>query len=390
VFKAKRGIEDIYELTYIRKDGSRFPAVVSVTALRDPQGAIIGYLLIGTDNTARKLVEAEQKKLDQRLRDQQFYTRSLIESNIDALMTTNPSGIITDVNKQMEVLTGRTRDELIGAPFKNYFTDPDLAEAGIKRVLSEKKVTDYELTALARDGKETVVSYNATTFYDRGRTLQGVFASARDVTERKHDEAKLRFLMRELSHRSKNLLAVIQAMARQTARYSGSTVSFLEKFNARLQALAMSCDILVHEDWESAPLANLVRQQLGPYLDSREGQVSIEGPTVLLKPDAAQNLGFALHELATNATKYGALSVPEGQVSITWRWLPEADGNGVELEWVESAGPVVEMPKHRGFGSMVIESNLARELDTKIELAFLAEGVQCKIPFSPKQLAATR
>jgi two-component sensor histidine kinase len=134
----------------------------------------------------------------------------------------------------------------------------------------------------------------------------------------------------------------------------------------------------------------LVRQQLGPYLDSREGQVSIEGPTVLLKPDAAQNLGFALHELATNATKYGALSVPEGQVSITWRWLPEADGNGVELEWVESAGPVVEMPKHRGFGSMVIESNLARELDTKIELAFLAEGVQCKIPFSPKQLAATR
>src|SRR5258705_328383 len=115
VFKASRGIEDIYELTYIRKDGSRFPAVVSVTALRDAQGTIIGYLLIGTDNTARKLVEAEQKKLDQRLRDQQFYTRSLIESNIDALMATDPSGIITDVNKQMEALTGCTRDELIGA-----------------------------------------------------------------------------------------------------------------------------------------------------------------------------------------------------------------------------------------------------------------------------------
>jgi PAS domain S-box-containing protein len=187
VFKASRGIEDIYELTYIRKDGSRFPAVVSVTALRDihdGQG-IIGYLLIGTDNTARKQVEAEQQKLDQRLRDQQFYTRSLIESNIDALMTTDPSGIITDVNKQMEALTGCTRDELIGAPFKKYFTDPDRAEAGIKRVLNEKKVTNYELTASARDGKETVVSYNATTFYDRERTLQGVFASARDITERK-------------------------------------------------------------------------------------------------------------------------------------------------------------------------------------------------------------
>src|SRR3954454_14062155 len=191
VFKASRGIEDIYELTYIRKDGSRFGAVVSVTALRDAQDAIIGYLLIGTDNTARQQAEDEKKKLDQRLRDQQFYTRSLIESNIDAIMTTDPSGIITDVNKQMEALTGCTRDELIGAPFKGYFTDPDRAEAGIKLVLSQKKVTDYELTARARNGKKTVVSYNATTFYDRDRTLQGVFAAARDVTERKRVELEL-------------------------------------------------------------------------------------------------------------------------------------------------------------------------------------------------------
>ncbi len=192
VFKASRGIEDIYELTYIRKDGSRFPAIVSVTALRDVQGGIIGYLLIGTDNTARKQVEAERMLLDQRVRDQQFYTRSLIESNIDALIATDPRGIITDVNKQMEALTGCTRDELIGAPFKGYFTDPERAEAGIKLVLGESKVTDYELTARARDGKETVVSYNATTFHDRDRKLQGVFAAARDVTERKRYEQSLK------------------------------------------------------------------------------------------------------------------------------------------------------------------------------------------------------
>jgi len=332
VFKASRGIEDIYELTYIRKDGSRFPAVVSVTALRDIHdgGGIIGYLLIGTDNTARRQVEAERQQLleaqeesnrqlilanvtlqvseekfavtlnsigdaviatdadgrvtllnalaeqltgwtqedasghtveeifniihketrlaavvpvtdtlahgtiqglanhtvllsrtgtecdiadscapirnregqvigavlvfrdvtgeyavQQALRDQQFYTRSLIESNIDALMTTDPSGVITDVNKQMEALTGHSREELIGALFKNYFTDPALAEAGIKRVLAESKVTDYELTACAKDGTETVVSYNATTFHNRDGVLQGVFAAARDVTERK-------------------------------------------------------------------------------------------------------------------------------------------------------------------------------------------------------------
>jgi PAS domain S-box-containing protein len=191
VFKASRGIEDIYELTYIRKDGSRFPAVVSVTALRGDHSGIIGYLLIGTDNSARKQIEEERMKLDQRLRDQHFYTRSLIESNIDALMATDPRGIITDVNKQTEALTGCTRDELIGAPFKNYFTDATRAEAGINRVLAEGKVTNYELTARARDGTLTDVSYNATTFYDRDRRLQGVFAAARDVTERKRFEQAL-------------------------------------------------------------------------------------------------------------------------------------------------------------------------------------------------------
>src|SRR5450432_1060313 len=152
VFKASRGIEDIYELTYIRKDGSRFPAVVSVTALRDAQDVIIGYLLIGTDNTARKQAEAEQLLLNQRVRDQQFRTRFLTEFSIDALMTTDPRGIITDVNQQMEALIGYSRDELIGAPFRNYFTDANRAEAGIEQVLSGSSGTSYELTARAQDG----------------------------------------------------------------------------------------------------------------------------------------------------------------------------------------------------------------------------------------------
>jgi PAS domain S-box-containing protein len=174
--------------------------VGSVTALRDAEGMIIGYLLIGTDNTARKQIEAEQKQLSQRLRDHQFYTRSLFESNIDALMTTDASGIISDVNKQMEALTGCTRDELIGAPFKTFFTDPERAEAGIRLALSKRKVTDYELNARDRLGKETVVSYNATTLYDRDRRLQGVFAALREITERKQYERSLR----EATHRAEH------------------------------------------------------------------------------------------------------------------------------------------------------------------------------------------
>jgi PAS domain S-box-containing protein len=198
VYKASRGIEDIYELTYIRKEGNRFPANVSVTALRDIDQKIIGYLLIGIDNSVRKQIEATQAITDQRLRDLQFYTRSLIESNIDALMATDPNGMITDVNQQMERLTGRTREELIGTPCKDYFTEPERAETAITRVMKEGKVTNFELTVHAKDGKETVVSYNATTFNDRDRNLQGVFAAARDVTERKQSERAIQLTNVEL------------------------------------------------------------------------------------------------------------------------------------------------------------------------------------------------
>jgi PAS domain S-box-containing protein len=228
VFKASRGIEDIYELTYIRKDRSRLPAVVSVTALRDAQDAIIGYLLIGTDNTARQQVEEERMKLDQRLRDQHFYTRSLIESNTDALMTTDPRGIISDVNKQMEALTGCTRDELIGAPFKNYFTDPIRAEAGIHRVLAEGKVTNYELTACARDGTHTVVSYNATTFHDRDRRLQGVFASARDITEVKRFEQTLQQKNAELENASRMKSEFLANMSHELRTPLNAIIGFSE------------------------------------------------------------------------------------------------------------------------------------------------------------------
>ena len=267
VFKAKRGIEDIYELTYIRQDGSRFPAIVSVTALRDDQGAIIGYLLIGTDNSARKQVEAEQMKLDQRLRDQQFYTRSLIESNMDALITTDPAGIITDVNKQMEALTGCTRDELIGAPFKNYFTDPERAEAGIKQMLREKKLTNYELTACARDGKTTVVSYNATTFYDRDRKLQGVFAAARDVTERKRLDQELQEqnveLKRARATAEKANLAksdFLSSMSHELRSPLNAILGFAQLINSDspppTPSQAASIDQILHAGWYLLELIN--------------------------------------------------------------------------------------------------------------------------------------
>jgi PAS domain S-box-containing protein len=276
VVKAAQGLEDIYELTYLRKDGSRFPAIVSVTALRDDSDTIIGYLLIGTDNTARKQVEAAQITLDQRLRDQQFYTRSLIEANIDALMTTDPFGIITDVNKQTEALTGCTRDELIGAPLKNYFTDPERAEAGIRLVLSQKKVSNYELTLRHRDGKETVVSYNATTFYDRDRNLQGVFTAARDITELKRLDqvvqekaslAKSEFLS-TMSHELRSPLNAILGFA----QLMGSDTP---PPSPRQQA---SIDQILHAGWYLLELIN----EILDLATVESGKASISEETVML------------------------------------------------------------------------------------------------------------
>jgi PAS domain S-box-containing protein len=173
-----------YELVLITRHGRRITVSFNAGVFTDAAGVPLGILAGARDVT-------KHKNLEQQLRNQQFYTRSLIESNIDALMTTDPLGNITDVNQQMEALTGRSRDELIGTPFKQYFTDPARAEEGIRLVLTEGKVTDYELTARRKDGRETVVSYNAATFYDRDDRLQGVFAAARDVTERKAFEQAL-------------------------------------------------------------------------------------------------------------------------------------------------------------------------------------------------------
>jgi len=218
----------------------------------------------------------------------------------------------------------------------------------------------------------------------------GLTCASVDVTERKEGEAHLRLLLRELTHRSKNLLAVIQAMARQTARHAGSAESFLTQFGARLQALAASHDLLVRESWYGASLGELIRSQLGGYLEGSANQVSIEGPSIALKPEAAQNLGLALHELAVNAAEFGALSVPSGRVSITWSQRDGRNDNSVELNWRERLGPKVKIRRRKGFGSMVIERNLVRALDAEVNLDFDPSGLHCHIIIPASQILAPR
>ena len=372
VFKASRGIEDIYELTYIRKDGSRFPAVVSVTALRDAQDAIIGYLLIGTDNTARKQVEEERMKLDQRLRDQHFYTRSLIESNIDALMTTDPRGIITDVNKQTEALTGCTRDELIGAPFKNYFTDPGRAEAGINRVLNEGKVTNYELTARARDGKLTVVSYNATTFHDRDRSLQGVFAAARDVTELKRFEQTLQQKNVELEDASRMKSEFLANMSHELRTPLNAIIGFSEVlrdglmgemtdqqrgfigdiFSSGKHLLSLINDILDLSKVEAGKMTlDLEPVQVSSLFVNSLSIIREKAATrrIRLDMDAAEELGSIqadarkvkqiVYNLLSNAVKF---TTEGGQVTLRAGRVPRAEVGQLSGSWTGRSFPLAD------------------------------------------------
>lgn len=220
--------------------------------------------------------------------------------------------------------------------------------------------------------------------------IVGLTCASIDVTERKEGEAHLRLLLRELTHRSKNLLAVIQAMARQTARHAGSIDGFLTQFGARLQALAASHDLLVRESWYGASINELIRSQLARHIEKNAEQVFIEGPDVALKPEAAQNLGLALHELAINAETFGALSIPDGRISVTWEQRETPEGTAIELDWREQLGPKVKARRKKGFGSLVIEHNLARALDAKVDLAFEPEGLHCSVVIPPSQVVAAR
>ena len=319
VFKASRGIEDIYELTYIRKDGTRFPAVVSVTALRDAQDVIIGYLLIGTDNTARKQIEAEQDKLAQKLRDYQFYTRSLFESNIDALITTAPSGFITDVNKQMEALTGCTRDELIGAPFKKFFTDPVRAEAGINLVLGEKKVNNYELTVRHREGRETVVSFNATTIYDRDRTLQGVFAAARDVTEaRRMDDV--------LQHKNAELEIATRVAEKANLAKSEFLSGMSHELRSPLNAILGFAQLM---DSDNPPASLSQKASLKQILNAG---------WYLLKL-VNEILDLAVVESGKLSISVEPVSLPEVLLECQAMITPQGDKHGLALQFLEALGP---------------------------------------------------
>jgi PAS domain S-box-containing protein len=196
-----------------------------------------------------------------------------------------------------------------------------------------------------------------------------------DITERKKSEDHVQFLMREMSHRSKNLLSVIQAIAGQTARTAGSIEEFENRFILRMRGLAASHDILVDQNWHGAPLRDLVRLHLAAFVDDEGSRLEVSGPRVIVTAPAAQAIGLALNELATNAAKYGSLSIPNGKVLVHWDFESAVRSGPLKLTWLERGGPTVSRPNNKGFGHVVIERMVASALDGMVEIDFAPEGL---------------
>jgi two-component sensor histidine kinase len=229
--------------------------------------------------------------------------------------------------------------------------------------------------------------------------VQSIIGAVSDISDRKSTEQHIRTLLSELAHRSKNLLTVIQVMARRSVGPELSSEDFVDSFIERLSGLAQSHDLLAREDWRGISMRELITSQIGYLGDEKSARLDFDGPDIVLTPVAAQNLGMAIHELSTNAVKYGALSVNGGQVAIRWSvWVDLEGRRRMKLSWSERGGPQVSPPKRRGFGLFVIEAIAARALGGAVDLRFEPDGVTCSVEGAadstvlaeaPKALAAT-
>ena len=304
--------------------------------------------------------------------------KALTDSTTDLIFAKDCEGRMIFANPATLKVIGKDWAELKGRRDDEWHDRLDEAKSIIahdRRVIETGKPEAFEENFTTDDMPVTFLS-TKSPLYDSSGAIIGIVGLSTDITERKANEEQRQFLMRELTHRSKNLLAVVQSMARQTATMSGSLADFQGRFSARLQGLASSQDLLLQENWRGASIRQLIISQLGHLTDMIDSRILLTGPDGLLNPDAAQNIGLALHELSTNAAKYGALSNIDGRVYIRWGLLPGGpDGEKFFLNWQEDGGPPVTPPGRKGFGHSVVQRLVARSLDGKVDLDFKPAGV---------------
>ena len=307
---------------------------------------------------------------------------AIVDDLQDAIVGHSLEGLITSWNTGAEHLFGYDRAEAIGKSL-SILLPPDHADEvpGILAALQRgEKIEHFESDRVRKDGSRVDVSLTISPVRDEQGAMIAASSVARDITERGRAERHRQMLMGELNHRVKNALATIQSIAAQTMRTSRTLEEFQPVFLARLVALAKTHDLLSASEWKHADLRDLVVSEMAPYDGAAESRVTLSGPIVKLVPKQALALGLAMHELATNAAKYGALSAPAGRVAVTWDLIGGSPPR-LRLLWTETGGPPVVAPERRGFGTRVIESGLANELNGEIALSFEPPGVICGIEF---------
>lgn len=350
-----RGEEAIAE----RPNGTRVPFQPYPTPLFDASGNLTGAVNMLVDITERKLAEQTANRL-----------AAIVESSEDTIISKSLDGIITSWNGSAERMFGYSAEEVIGKsisiliPAERQHEEPGI----LQRIRRGERIEHYETVRRRKDGSPLQVSLSVSPVKDAWGQIVGVSKIARDITARKQAEAHQALLTGELQHRTKNLFAVVHAVASRSFVGKRTVEEAQAAVLSRLRSLAQTHIMLIEKEWQGADIEEVVRTEMSPYAE----RVRIEGPSLILTSQVAQNFALAVHELATNAVKYGALSTMSGRVSITWT---VAGHQRFTFRWQEEGGPPVKQPTQKGFGSTVLEKVMAEYFETPPMMEFAEAGV---------------
>jgi len=362
--RAVRGGQAIAE----RPDGSRVPFMAFPTPLHDASGAFVGAVNMLIDMSDHQRAERVSHRL-----------AAIVETSADAIISKDLNGVIATWNKGAERLFGYLEQEAIGKPITMLIPDQHRDEEAriLERIRSGERIDHFETVRRRKDGSLVSISLTVSPITDDAGRIVGASKIARDITEQKRREEQIGLLAREADHRTKNLLALAQATVHLT---NGETAAELKiAIEGRLRALANAHTLLAQSRWAGADLRNLALEELSPFCaedDGKDGsRARIEGPSLMLEQQPAQAIALALHELTTNAVKYGALSIPSGRIALTWR---QQSINRLTVRWVETGGPAVTPPARKGFGTRVM-ARICEQLNGELNFDWRADGLVCDI-----------
>jgi PAS domain S-box-containing protein len=370
------------EVMIERPDGSRIIAVVNIEPLRDGKGAIIGAINCFQDISDRKRAEAALQESERKSRASEQIARqfaAIVQSSDDAILSINLASIIISCNGAAERLYGYMAEDVVGQPITILIPADRLHEEGtiIDRIRLGERVDHYETVRRRKDGSLVDVSLSVSPLKNAEGGIIGASKIARDITERIRSEAQIATLAREAEHRAKNILATVQATAHLT--HADTVEDFKQALTGRIQALANVHALFAQSRWAGADVRTLALQELSPYCQGEQGRAHIDGPDIMLETGTAQMVGVCLHELATNAAKYGALSRPQGRIRIAWSRTPDAR---LVLSWTETGGPPVAPPSRRGFGTRVMKQMVEGQFKGEMRLDWRPECFACELTFA--------